>query len=86
MSREKRAESCLNDSQSLPLNAQSPLLKAQSSLRSLQPLRDIILSVYESFIPLSIELETKLKKEETTSLVFYIWNIELINVSSMNIL
>ena len=31
MSREKRAESCLNDSQSLPLNAQSPLLKAQSS-------------------------------------------------------
>ena len=69
MSREKRAESCLNDSQSLPLNAQSPLLKAQSSLRSSQHLREIILSDEKVFIPLSIELETKLKKEETANKV-----------------
>ena len=62
MSREKRAESCLNDSQSLSLNAQSSQLIAQSSLLTLRTLRESILSVYESFISLSLESETKLKK------------------------
>ena len=67
MSSEKRAESCLNDSQSLPLNAQSPQLIAHSSLLTSRTLRDIILSDEKVFIPLLIELETKLKKEETAN-------------------
>ena len=40
----------------------------QSSLREVnRTLLEIILSVYEVFIPLSLESETKLKKEETVT-------------------
>ena len=72
MSSEKRAESCFKVPQSSLLKAQSSLLKAQSRNEKIRvnpcdtwKRKEIILSVYEVFIPLSLESETKLKKEET---------------------
>ena len=66
MSSEKRAESCFKVPQSSLLKAQSSLLKAQSRNEKIRvnpcdtwKRKERILSVFESFVSLSLESETK---------------------------